>query len=57
VKLSVATNWNDELLYEFSKRKIKVHEIFGSLPESILGSGREKEALPQIEIPQGKKSH
>lgn len=52
IKLSVATSWDDNLLNEISKRKIKIYEVFGSLPKSIIGSGRETKALPQIEISQ-----
>ena len=55
MKLSVATTWDDNLLKELSEKSIKVYEIFGSLAQSILGSGRETKALPQIEIPQAKK--
>jgi collagenase-like PrtC family protease len=55
MKLSVATNWNDRLLHELAERKIKVYEIYGSLATGIIGSGRERQALPQVEVSQAKK--
>jgi collagenase-like PrtC family protease len=54
MKLSVATNWNDKLLYEMSKREIKVYEIYGSLATGLIGSGRERQALPQVQVPPAK---
>jgi len=55
MKLSVATSWNDKLLHELAERNIKVYEIYGSLAAGLIGSGRERQALPQVEVSQAKK--
>lgn len=54
MKLTVATSWNDRLLHELAKRKIEVYEIYGSLATGLIGSGRERQALPQVEVAQAK---
>jgi len=46
MKLSVATNWDSNLLKRL--RDYPVHDVFGSLPTSIVGSGRPSFILPKV---------
>jgi collagenase-like PrtC family protease len=48
--LCLPTCWDDDLIVELGKRGIhnKVHELYGSLDTSIVGSGRASFILPKV---------
>lgn len=53
MKFCVATTWDDRLIHglkeiEDVSRKSKIYELFGSLPVSIAGSGREAVSVPAV---------
>ena len=52
MKLSVATNWDDELINKIAleniKSKNKVVEVFGSVKSDFIGSSRPSENLPFV---------
>lgn len=53
MKFCIATTWDDGLIHglkeiEIFSRESKVYELFGSLPVSTVGSGREAISVPMI---------
>lgn len=53
MKFCVATTWDNELIHglkeiESISGKSKIDELFGSLPVSTIGSGREAIAVPTV---------
>jgi collagenase-like PrtC family protease len=52
MKLSLATNWDPALLEQ--AKNYPVHDVFGAVPVSIMGSGRPSFILPQINKTQAK---
>lgn len=51
MRLCVATNWQDDYLVALSNLPADescVHEVFGSLPRSVVGSGRDASLVPAL---------
>lgn len=50
--LCIPTIWDNEFLYELKKRGLhkNIFEIYGSLPVSVIGSGRPSTSLPKVDV-------
>jgi len=50
--LCIPTIWDNGFLYELKKRGLhkNIFEIYGSLPVSVIGSGRPSTSLPKVDV-------